>query len=118
MADNMPPSFTDGEFGYVPSVMLGGPIDGKRYKMPVLSGGGIPHGFGHPVQQPHETSPVAYYARASDTLVGGYFVYFCRGMREPGGRRVLANTPVINESTCEGYGTQSQSTIADTKESA
>lgn len=90
--------------------------DGKRYKMPVLPGGGIPHAMGHPIQQPHETSPVAYYERAGDTTVGGYFVYFYRGMREPGGRRVLAQTPVIDtapviestgteQRTCEGYGT-------------
>ena len=39
MTDDMPTSFKDGEFGYVPSVILGGPIDGKRYQMPVLPGG-------------------------------------------------------------------------------
>lgn len=110
MTDDMPTSFNDGEFGYVPSVMLGGPIDGKRYKMPVLPGGGIPHGLGHPIQEPHETSPVAYYERAGDTAVGGYYVYFFQGMREPGGKRVLAQTPVIEtapaaeERTCKGYG--------------
>ena len=37
-------------------------------------------------------------------------MYFFQGMREPGGERVLAQTPVIEtapateERTCEGYG--------------
>ncbi len=105
-----PKSFKDGEFGWAPSVMLGGPIDGSRYRLPVLPNGGIPHGFGHPLQQPHETSPVAYYELAGDEMVGGYYVYFYCGTKEPGGRRVLAETPVIgttsgnNGETCERYG--------------
>lgn len=102
MKDEMPTSFKDGEFGYVPSVMLGGPIDGKRYKMPVLPNGEIPHAMGHPIRQPHETSPFAFYERAGDTRVGGYFVYFFQGLREPGGRRVLARTPVIDTTTEDG----------------
>lgn len=122
MTDDMPTSFKDGEFGYVPAVMLGGPIDGKRYKLPVLPSGAIPHGMGHPIRQPHGTSPLAYYERAGDTTVGGYYVYFFLGMRDPGGRRVYAQTPVIKapvtdpvterepatieefEQTCAGYG--------------
>ena len=107
MTDDMPTSFKDGEFGYVLSVMLGGPIDGKRYQMPVLPGGGVPRGLGHPIQQPHETSPVAYYGRAGDTTIGGYYVYFFQGMRDPGGKRVLAETPLIEERTCERYGAHS-----------
>jgi hypothetical protein len=104
MSEKMPTSFKDGEFGFVPSVMLGGPIDGKRYKLPILPNGGIPHGFGHPLEQPHETSPVAYYDRAGDDTVGGFYVFFYRGTREPGGKRVLAETPVIQDRTCAGFG--------------
>ena len=51
---------------------------------------------------PAET--VVYTGHGGDTTVGGYFVYFYQGMREPGGKRVLAHTPVIEERTCEGYG--------------
>lgn len=104
MTKEMPETFTDGEFGFVPSVMLGGPIDGKRYKMPVLPNGAIPHGLGHPIQQPHETSPVAYYERAGDEQIGGYYVYLFQGLRDPGGKRVLAETPVIEGELCDGYG--------------
>ena len=101
----MPESFKDGEFGFVPCVMLGGPIDGKLYKLPILPNGAIPDGLGHPLEQPHETSPVAYYDRTGDEMVGGYYVFFYKGTREPGGNRVLAETPVIENQTCVGYGT-------------
>ncbi len=110
MSDEMPKSFKDGEFGFVPGVMLGGPIDGKRYRVPVLPNGNIPDGIGHPIQQPPETSPVAYYDRAGDATVGGYYVYFFRGTCDPRGAGVLADVEVIGpvrasvEQTCEGYG--------------
>lgn len=96
MTTEMPKSFKDGEFGWVPSVMLGGPIDGHRYRMPVLPDGSIPHALGHPVSEPFETSPVAYYEREGDETIGGYYVYLFQGLRGPDGKRVLAMTPVIS----------------------
>ena len=112
----MPKKFKDGEFGFVPCVMLGGPLDGKRYKLPILPNGAIPDGFGHPLEEPHETSPVAYYDRAGDEMVGGYYVYFYKGTRAPGGNRVLAETPTIETQTCEGYGSHASS-VSNSEES-
>ena len=116
MTNHMPISFKDGEFGYAPSAMFGGPVDGKRYKLPILPNGEVPNGFGHPIRQPHETSPVAYYARVTDEPIGGYHIFLFQETREPGGRRVLAETPVIETSaatdrTCEGYGAQPASRL-------
>ncbi|MBB5633307.1 hypothetical protein BKA04_001530 [Cryobacterium mesophilum] len=104
MSDEMPQSFKDGEFGYAPCVMLGGPLDGRRYKLPILPNGTVPDGFGHPLQQPPENSPLAYYYRAYDETIGDYYVFIYQGTRGPGGNRALVDTPVIGENTCEGYG--------------
>lgn len=106
---DMPKTFKDGEFGFVPCVMLGGPIDGKRYKLPILPNGAIPDGLGHPMQEPHETSPYANYARVGDEMVGGYYVFIYAEMRDADGKRMAAETPEATEpsatqQTCEGYG--------------
>ncbi len=105
----MPKTFTEGEFGMVPCVMLGGPIDGKRYKLPILPGGAIPDGLGHPIQEPHETSPYANYERAGDEMIGGYYVFLYKDTRDSNGKRMAVEAPEATASsstqnTCEGYG--------------
>lgn len=105
----MPKTFKDGEFGFVPCVMLGGPIDGKRYKLPILPGGAIPDGLGHPLQEPHETSPYANYERAGDEMIGGFYVFIYKDTRSPNGERMAEETPEATgapstQNTCEGYG--------------
>lgn len=56
-------TYHDSELEHVPAVMLGGPIDGKGYRMPVFPDGGVPTAFSTPLQQPHESSPRAVYLR-------------------------------------------------------
>lgn len=107
----MPKTFKDGEFGFVPSVMLGGPFDGKRYKMCVLPGGAIPDGTGYPLTEPYQTSAYAHYERVGDEMVGGYYVFIYTETRDTNGKRMAAETPEATESsatqqTCEGYGSQ------------
>lgn len=39
---------------HVTAVMLGDPADGKRYRMPVFPGGGVPTAFNTSLQQPRD----------------------------------------------------------------
>lgn len=86
-------TYHDSELEHVPAVMLGGPIDGKRYRMPVFPDGGVPTAFSTPLQQPHESSPRAVYLREGDSPVGGYYVYFFDRIDDSGGEPVLHATP-------------------------
>ncbi|MCR2784137.1 MULTISPECIES: hypothetical protein [unclassified Microbacterium] len=86
-------SYHESELEHVPAVMLGGPIDGKRYRMPVIPGGGVPTAFSTPLQQPHEPSPRAVYLREGDAPVGGYYVYFFDRITDPSGAPALHATP-------------------------
>ncbi|BDV31261.1 hypothetical protein [Microbacterium terricola] len=86
-------TFHDSELEHVPAVMLGGPIDGKRYRMPVFPGGGIPTAFSTPLQQPHESSPKAVYLREGDTPISGYYVYFFDRIADSYSAPVLHETP-------------------------
>ncbi len=92
-------SFHESELEHVPAVMLGGPIDGRRYRIPVFPGEGVPTGFSTPLRQPHETSPRAHYAREGDAPVGGYYVFFHEKTTGPNDEPYLEETPHI---TCDG----------------
>lgn len=83
-------SYHEDELEHVPAVMLGGPFDGRRYRMPVMPGMGVPHGTSMPLTQPHETSAHARYERAGDAPIGGYYVYFFVDIVEPDGHAQLA----------------------------
>lgn len=91
-------SYHESELEHVPGVMLGGPIDGARYKIPVFPGSGVPTGFSTPLNQPHETSPRAHYLREGDEPIGGYYVFFYDRTTGPDGGDYCEETP---ESTTE-----------------
>ena len=42
-------SYHDSELEHVPAVLLGGPLDGQRYSMPVFPDGGIPNEMSAPL---------------------------------------------------------------------
>jgi hypothetical protein len=122
MTDQLPETFHEGEFGYAPSVMFGGPIDGRRFKLPILPDGEVPYGFGHPLRQPHEGSPLAYYERVTDEPVGGFHMFAYQGLRGPGGRSAYVQMPEFDVpeleetepgSTCSGYGPARRATPAE-----
>jgi len=75
--------YHDDELEHVPAVMLGGPLDGRRYRMPVMPGMGIPDGTSVPLGQPPESSAHARYERSGDAPIGGYYVYFFVDIVEP-----------------------------------
>lgn len=81
------------ELEHVPAVMLGGPIDGKRYRMPIIPGAGVPTTFSTPLQHPHETSPRAVYLREGDAPIGGYYVYFFEEITDSSGSPMLRAAP-------------------------
>lgn len=85
-------SYHENELEHVPAVMLGGPIDGKRYRMPVIPGAGVPTEFSTPLRQPHESSPRAVYLREGDAPVGGYYVYFFDRITNSNGEPALHAT--------------------------
>ncbi|WES64647.1 hypothetical protein P0L94_00925 [Microbacter sp. GSS18] len=89
----MKKSYHESELDHVPAVMLGGPIDGKRYKLPVFPEDGIPTGFSTPLREPHETSPHAHYLREGDEPVGGYFVFFYDRTTGPNGESYREERP-------------------------
>lgn len=71
-------------------VLLDGPMDGQRFKVPVLPPlGKVPDTLNLPLKQPAAASPFALYKRGSDEPVGGYFVYFFVECRGPEGEQVL-----------------------------
>lgn len=85
-------SYHESELEHVPAVMLGGPVDGKRYRMPIIPGEGVPTAFSTPLQQPHDTSPSAVYFREGDAPVGNYYVYFFDGIVDSNGAPTLHAT--------------------------
>lgn len=85
--------YHESELEHVPGVMLGGPIDGKRYRIPVIPGSGVPTGFSTPLRQPHQTSPHAHYLREGDEPVGGYYVFFYDRTTGPEGEDYREETP-------------------------
>lgn len=97
-------SYHESELEHVAAVMLGGPVEGRRYRMPVMPGGGVPTAFSTPLQQPHETSPSAVYLRAGDAGVGGYYVYFFDGMVDSNGVRTLR--AAVDDHGCSSHGTR------------
>ena len=62
----MPKTFKDGEVGFVPSVMLGGPFDRKRYKRPILPNRANPDGTAYPLTEPYQISAHAHYPASPD----------------------------------------------------
>ncbi len=76
-------TYRDDELEHVPAVLLGGPLDGKRYRLPKFPDGDVPFAFSSPLTQPHETSPYVEYRRAGDLRIGGYYVFFFEKIIEP-----------------------------------
>lgn len=81
------------ELEHVPAVMLGGPVDGRRFRMPIIPGLGIPTAYSLALEQPHQTSRRAVYLRKGDSPVGGYYVYFFDEITDAHGVPMLHATP-------------------------
>ncbi|WP_166869329.1 hypothetical protein [Salinibacterium sp. ZJ70] len=76
-------SYHDSELAHVPAILLGGPLDGKRYRVPIFPTGGVPHGFSSPLTEPHQTSEYAHYRLSADELIGGHYLYFFDSITPP-----------------------------------
>ncbi|WP_156464705.1 hypothetical protein [Aeromicrobium sp. Root495] len=75
---------------HVPAGLLGGPLDGQRFKIPAVPPDQtVPHALTIPLKQPAATSPFARYVREGDEPVGGYYMFFFEGCFGPAGEKVL-----------------------------
>lgn len=70
------PVVSEDDLPHVPGVLLGGPLDGARYRIPLLPVGATvpPRSISIPLQPPGPKS--ASYERTDDEPVGGYYLYF------------------------------------------
>ncbi|QDZ16301.1 hypothetical protein [Humibacter ginsenosidimutans] len=80
-----PNSFKDGEFGFAPSVFLGGPFDGDRYRLPILPDGDVPSMASLPTASAGSAKRMAAYARHNDEPIGGCYVFIFEGYNDAGG---------------------------------
>ncbi len=75
---------------HVPVVLLGGPLDGQRFKLPLFPPAqSVPPVLSIPLKQPANTSPLAKYRREGEEPVAGYFMFLFDECFGPDGERVL-----------------------------
>lgn len=83
-------SFGENDVVHVPVVLLGGPLDGERFKVPrVPPKQTVPTSLSVPLKQPAATSPFAKYLREGDEPVGGYYMFLFEDCFGPEGEKVL-----------------------------
>lgn len=83
-------AFKDADVIHVPVGLLGGPLDGQRFKVPAVPPAQtVPTILTIPLKQPAATSPFARYVREGDEPVGGYYMFFFEGCFGPDGEKVL-----------------------------
>lgn len=91
-------SFKESEVPLVPIVLLGGPLDGARFKMPLVPPTmAAPDQVSIPLKQPAETSPMAIYFRQGDEQVANYYLFIFEDCVGPGGEKLLFASPEISE---------------------
>lgn len=91
-------SFHEHDVPNVAVVLLDGPLDGQRFKVPrVPPELVVPASLTVPLKQPASTSPHAKYRREDEQPVGGYYVFFFEECLGPDGDRVLYAPPTATE---------------------
>lgn len=84
------PSLNENVLDHIAAVLLGGPLDGQRFRVPrVPPGQSIPVSVSIPLKQPASSSPRATYLREGDDAVGGYYVFLFEECTGPNGESVL-----------------------------
>lgn len=82
--------FKDADVAHVPAVLLGGPLDGERFKIPLVPPAQtVPTSLSVPLKQPAATSPFARYVREGSEPVGGYFMFLFDECFGPDGEKIL-----------------------------
>lgn len=90
-------SFKEADLPKVPTVLLGGPLDGQRFAIPCMPPKlDVPIALSLPLKQPASSAPFARYGRAADDKpVAGVYVFLFEDCVGPNGEEVLyAPSPV------------------------
>lgn len=87
-------SFNEKDVPKVPVVLMGGPLDGQKYAMPVPPGHAVPISVTVPLKQPASSAPFARYGRAlGDEPIAGFHVFLFEECVGPNGEQVLYAPP-------------------------
>lgn len=82
--------FDESQLAHAAVVLLGGPMDGQRFKVPMLPPSMmVPESIDLPLKQPASSSPLALYKLTSEEPVACFFVYLFAGCSSPDGEGVL-----------------------------
>lgn len=94
-------------------VLLDGPMDGQRFKVPLLPPTKkVPETIDLPLKQPASSSPFALYKLTSGQPVAGFYVYFFAGCSSPDGEGVLY-APDFAASTSSALALTPQAAVSD-----